>query len=92
MPRKGGCRKLGVPTYLMGRNLLNYGKDRDVVRLVEEMVRIQEHSLTENHPDRLASQHALAGAYRANGQIKDVVKLLEDVVRIQEQNTGGGSS
>src|SRR6266480_3266558 len=34
---------------------------------------------------RLASQHALAGAYRANGQVKEAVSLLEQVVKIREQ-------
>ena len=41
--------------------------------------------LKEDHPDRLASQHALAGAYQADGQIKEAVKLLEQVVAIREK-------
>ncbi|KAK4119383.1 purine and uridine phosphorylase [Parathielavia appendiculata] len=36
-----------------------------------------------NHPSRLASQHELAGAYRANGQVKEAVALLEQVVAIK---------
>ncbi|KAH8201376.1 hypothetical protein TruAng_004459 [Truncatella angustata] len=39
--------------------------------------------LSEDHPSRLASQHELAGAYQANGQVKESVKLLEHVVKIQ---------
>ena len=31
----------------------------------------------EDDPSRLASQHALALAYRADGQVKEAVKLLE---------------
>jgi hypothetical protein len=39
-------------------------------------------SLAEDHPSRLASQHALAGAYQANGQVKDAVTLLQHVVKV----------
>nr|POF20689.1 kinesin light chain [Quercus suber] len=35
--------------------------------------------LAQDHPSRLASQHALAAAYRADGQIKQAVWLLEQV-------------
>ena len=41
--------------------------------------------LKEDHPDRLASQHELAGAYRADRQVKEAVKLLEQVVAIREK-------
>lgn len=43
-----------------------------------------EDSLTEDHPSRLASQHALAGAYQADGQVKRAVALLEHVVKVEE--------
>jgi tetratricopeptide (TPR) repeat protein len=39
--------------------------------------------LAEDHPDRLASQHALAGAYRVNGQVKEAVTLLQHVVKVK---------
>ena len=39
----------------------------------------------EDHPSRLASQHELAGAYQANGQVKEAVKLLERVVAIRTE-------
>ncbi|KAK3613309.1 hypothetical protein LTR56_027963 [Elasticomyces elasticus] len=39
----------------------------------------------EDHPSRLASQHALAGAYQANGQIKEAVELLEHVVAVRKE-------
>jgi hypothetical protein len=39
--------------------------------------------LAEEHPDRLASQHALAGAYHADGQTKKAVELLEHVVAVK---------
>ena len=48
------------------------------------MVKVQETTLAENHPDRLASQHALAGAYEANGQVMEAVGLLEHVVKVRE--------
>ena len=70
---------------LVGRNLLNVGQVRDAVRVLKEVVQIQGQALAEDHPSRLASQHELAGAYRANGQVKDAVNLLEEVVRIQGQ-------
>jgi len=40
--------------------------------------------LAEDHPDRLVSQHALAMAYQANGQVTDAVRLLEGLVRIEQ--------
>ena len=44
------------------------GQVKEAVKLLEEVVRIKGQTLAEDHPDRLASQHALAEAYRANGQ------------------------
>ena len=46
---------------LIGRNLLNHGKVRDAVRVLEEVVRIEQQTLT--------------GAYEANVQVKDAVSL-----------------
>jgi hypothetical protein len=42
-------------------------------------------SLAEDHPHRLASQHTLAGAYRADGQVGKAVKLLEHAVAVREK-------
>jgi hypothetical protein len=53
------------------------------VRLLEHVVAIRERVLAEDHPSRLASQHQLACAYQANGQVKDAVRLLEHVVAIE---------
>lgn len=66
-------------------NLVNYGKVKEAVSLLEQVVEMEEQTLSEDHPDRLASQHALAGAYQANGQIKEAVSLLKQVVEIREQ-------
>ncbi|KAF1819352.1 uncharacterized protein K489DRAFT_291502, partial [Dissoconium aciculare CBS 342.82] len=39
---------------------------------------------------RLASQHALAGAYQANGQTKEAIQLLEQVVAIRKTSLAEG--
>ncbi|CAG8885060.1 unnamed protein product, partial [Penicillium egyptiacum] len=49
------------------------------------MVIVEGRTLDKEHPDRLASQHELAGAYKSNGQIKQAVELLEHVVAVRER-------
>lgn len=44
---------------------------------------VKANVLVEEHPDRLASQHALALAYQADGQVGKAVKLLEHVVAVK---------
>jgi hypothetical protein len=58
---------------------------KEAVELLEHVVKVRETTLAENHPGRLASQHALAGAYQANGQVKEAVEMLEHVVSIKSQ-------
>ena len=70
---------------LTARNLVNYGKVEEAVSLLEQVIKIEEQTLAEHHPDRLVSQHALAGAYQANGQVPEAVSLLKRVVKIREQ-------
>ncbi|EXJ80944.1 hypothetical protein A1O3_07232 [Capronia epimyces CBS 606.96] len=70
---------------LSAQSLLDRGKPNDAVQLLEEVIKIQKQTLAEDHPDRLASQHNLAMAYKENGQIKEAVPLLEQVVEIQKQ-------
>lgn len=71
--------------YWVGRCLAVDGRVKEAVELLQHVVRIKEIILIESHPDRLASQHELAGAYQANGQITEAVELLEYVVvRIRE--------
>ena len=41
-------------------NLINYGKIKEAVSLLEQVVKIHEQTLTEDHPSRLASQQVLA--------------------------------
>ncbi|KAK6605159.1 phosphorylase superfamily protein [Botrytis cinerea] len=77
--------KESLPLYdLQARSLLNTGKNKKAVALLEQVVKIRETIQAEDHPDRLASQHVLAMAYEANGQIKEAVALLEQVVKIRE--------
>jgi tetratricopeptide (TPR) repeat protein len=70
---------------LAASNLLYLGKASEAVQSLEQVVKIREQILAEDHPSRLASQHELARAYQANGQVKDAVQLLKYVVKIQEQ-------
>ncbi|KAL5312995.1 hypothetical protein ACEPPN_019421 [Leptodophora sp. 'Broadleaf-Isolate-01'] len=74
-----------LPLYdLQARSLMNLGRNKEAVTLLEQVVQIRETTLAETHPDRLASQHALAIAYQANGQVAEAVALLEQVVQIRE--------
>ncbi|EXL64702.1 hypothetical protein FOPG_19044 [Fusarium oxysporum f. sp. conglutinans race 2 54008] len=64
------------------RCLLVDGRVTEAVELLEHEAAVKRTTLAEDHPDLLASQHTLAGAYQANGQIKEAVKLLEHVVAV----------
>ena len=55
---------------------------KKAVELLEAVVKAKE-TLAADHPDRLASQHALAMAYEADGQAKNAVELLEHVVAVE---------
>jgi predicted Zn-dependent protease len=55
------------------RNLVNYGKVKEAVTLLEQVVK--------NHPSRLASQHELARVSQTNGKVEEAVSLLEEVVK-----------
>ncbi|KAF2106263.1 P-loop containing nucleoside triphosphate hydrolase protein [Lophiotrema nucula] len=68
---------------LAARNLGCIGNSGQAAALLGHVVRVQETTLAETSPDRLASQHALASAYLDNGQTKEAVILLEHVVKIQ---------
>lgn len=58
------------------QNLVNYRKVKETVSLLKQVVKIEEQRLTEDHPDRLASQYTLAEVYRANGQVKETMSCL----------------
>jgi tetratricopeptide (TPR) repeat protein len=68
---------------LWARCRLRNGDTTGSITLWEEVMCLED-SLTEDHPDRLASQHELAMAYQANGQVKRAVALLEHVVKVKE--------
>ncbi len=61
------------------------GNSREAVCKFREVLESRAQRLAEDHPDRLASQHELACAYEANGQIKKAVDLLEHVVKVREK-------
>jgi hypothetical protein len=42
---------------LMARILANYGRLKDAMRLLDQVIEIRDRTLAEDHPDRLASQH-----------------------------------
>jgi tetratricopeptide (TPR) repeat protein len=60
------------------------GQIRDAVGWLEESRDLRK-SLPEDDADRLLTQHVLAMAYQANGQVRDAIRLLEQVVAIREQ-------
>jgi len=74
-----------LPLYdLHARSLLHLGKNTEAVELLQHVVQIRETKLAEDHPDRLGSQHELARAYQATGQLQKTVELLQHVVQIRE--------
>ncbi|KAI1826668.1 acyl transferase/acyl hydrolase/lysophospholipase [Xylaria intraflava] len=70
--------------YWVGRCLGEDGQHRDAQAVLERVVAIQDVTFAKDHPDRLASQHVLAVAYRANGQVEKAVNILEHVVLVRE--------
>ncbi|KAF2732280.1 TPR repeat protein, partial [Polyplosphaeria fusca] len=73
-PRSGLC-------LLVGRCLRVDGRIREAVKWLEESYE-QRKELNKSDSKRLLSQHELAIAYQANGQVKEAVALLEGVVAI----------
>jgi tetratricopeptide (TPR) repeat protein len=71
--------------YKVGKCLHADGRIKEAVALLEQVVAYNKQVLTEDHPDRLVSEHALASAYGANGRVKEAVTLLEHVVSIYKQ-------
>jgi tetratricopeptide (TPR) repeat protein len=65
-----------------GRCLRLDGRIRDAVCWLEDSLDLRAH-LPEDDENRLSTQHALATAYEANGQVKDAIQLLEHVVAIE---------
>jgi hypothetical protein len=65
------------------RRLDGEGRIRESVTWLEESCRLRS-KLEEDGADELFSQHELAIAYQADGQVKKTVELLEAVVKAQE--------
>ena len=68
---------------LWARSSLRNGNIEDSCKIWEEIVLVEE-TLSEDDPARLASRHALAGAYESNGQVEKAAEMLQDVVRVRE--------
>jgi tetratricopeptide (TPR) repeat protein len=66
----------------VGRCLRVDGRIRDAVSWLEESRELRK-ELSEDHVDRLLTEHYLAGAYLANGQVKEAMQLLEHEVAIR---------
>jgi tetratricopeptide (TPR) repeat protein len=69
---------------LVGRCLRVDGRIREAVGWLEQSCRLRE-KLSEDNSDRLLSQHVLAMAYEADGQVQKAVQLLEHVVAVKEK-------
>ncbi len=69
---------------LLARSLYWDGNYQVAVRLLEHVVKVRKRTLAATHPQRLASQHGLALAYQANGQVEDAVRLLKHVVEVEQ--------
>ncbi|KAL8724130.1 MAG: hypothetical protein Q9166_008117 [cf. Caloplaca sp. 2 TL-2023] len=75
-----------LPVYeLTARNLVHYGKVKEAVLLLEEVVKIREQTLAEDHPSRLASQHELATIYWDLNRHNNAVHMMKHVVGIRSQ-------
>ena len=55
------------------------------MKCFEESYQWEKGHSAEDHPSRLTSQHELAVAYQADGQVKKAVELLQYVVVVQEK-------
>jgi tetratricopeptide (TPR) repeat protein len=69
--------------FWVGRCLIVDGRIKEAVRSFEGVWQWRNRHFAEDHPNRLVSQHELAGAYEANGQVKEAITLLEQVVTIE---------
>ena len=66
-------------------NLINYGKIKEAVSLLEQVVQIREQTLAEDHPDRLASKNNLATMYWDLGRRSAGLQMMKHVVEIRRQ-------
>jgi tetratricopeptide (TPR) repeat protein len=69
----------------VGECLRQEGRFKECVKCLEEVYQWRTNKFTEEHPDRLASQHILAIAYQDDRQIKKAVELLEHEVTVRRK-------
>ncbi|OQD65065.1 hypothetical protein PENPOL_c006G04970 [Penicillium polonicum] len=69
----------------VGNCVLTDGRAKEAVTFFGNVCAWNESQYDEEHPERLASQHELAQAYKSNGQIKQALKLLEHVVAVRKR-------
>ncbi|KAK4071605.1 uncharacterized protein Triagg1_5843 [Trichoderma aggressivum f. europaeum] len=65
-----------------GAWLLQDGRVRKALTVIEQVVKIRETALVQDDPLRLASQRLLGIAYQANGQVKESMMLIENIQRV----------
>ncbi|KAL4758885.1 purine and uridine phosphorylase [Aspergillus foveolatus] len=65
-----GIRQRYELLYKVSKCLLADGRAKEAVQYLEELCNWHKRKYDEEHPSRLRSQHELARAYQANGQIK----------------------
>ncbi|KAK7215348.1 hypothetical protein V2G26_003351 [Clonostachys chloroleuca] len=69
--------------HLVALSLHEDRREQVAIEVLERVLQFWNEALAEDHPSRLASQHALALAYQDNGQVKEAVSLLKKVVLIK---------
>ena len=70
----------------VGKCLKTDGRVSEAVIWLSECFSWIKDNVAEDHPSRLALQHALASAYEADGQVKKAVELLEHVVAVKKKS------
>jgi hypothetical protein len=61
------------------------GRRQEALRLMEPVVAAHKRTLGEEHPETLASMHALANCYSEAGRQQEVLRLMETVVAARKR-------
>lgn len=84
--RSGANQKILLQIiFFTGFVYLDQGENGKAVEIFKEVVDVQSRAMTEDHPDRMASQHLLAISYAFNKQNDEATALFEHAVRIRER-------
>jgi len=70
--------------HLLGNAYRNDDQPTEAIKILEQVVKVQENRLRKDHPSRTSAQHDLANAYRGVGRLAGSIAILEDVVAMQE--------